>query len=381
MNTSEKPVEAAWDEELASSMRRHYERFPYPKYSLLGSIRARDAYVFSLEALWAHFRGRRIEDPSRERVLLAGAGSFLPYPVSVANPRSTVVALDLSASSLARARLHALRHLRFNLEYVAGDLMDPQAAPGPYKYIDSFGVLHCIPDFAGGLRALAARLDEGGIMRVMVYSRDGRSDVENIRRICAERGLKRPSEVRRMAKGDPELRALLRGSFELGFDEGIADAFLIPWARTFVVDELLDALSRSGLELLGFGHEGALRDTAKELSRIRKLEAKRAFPTNLCFYAGKPGSMPAAGKGMQAAAKAAPAWIELNPVLKTAIRLTPFGSIRLPTKFGPENPVLDAEVRRFLRRFLEPVAAASLSASDRRRARSFSELLILMEYA
>ncbi|HET7838528.1 MAG TPA: class I SAM-dependent methyltransferase [Rectinemataceae bacterium] len=369
MSSDEDLGGASWELGLGARMRRHYERFPYPKYSLLGSIRSRDAYIFSLEALWAHFRGRRIRDPRAERVLLAGAGSFLPYPVCVANPRSRVVALDLSASSLARARLHALRHLRFNLQCVAGDLMDPALAPGPYKYIDSFGVLHCIPDFSAALAALRDRLDEGGILRVMVYSRDGRAQVEEVRSRCAERGITRPAEVRRLARGDPELRSLMRESFELGFDEGIADAFLIPYARTFVVDEVLEALAETGLELLGFGHEGALADPRRELARIRKLEAKREFPTNLCFYAGRPMEAPKP-----------PAWIELNPLLRNAVRFTPLGSVRLPTKFGPKNPPIDAEARRFLSRFVRPVAAASLSSSERAQARAWARLLVLMEY-
>ncbi|MDA8426557.1 MAG: class I SAM-dependent methyltransferase, partial [Treponema sp.] len=286
---------ATWLHDLDERMRLHYEKYPYPRYSLFGSIRAQDSYIFNLEALWAHFHGERLRPGAGERVLLAGSGSFLPYPVSVANPRARIDALDLSARSLARARLHALRHLRFNLDYLAGDLMDPGVAPGPYRYIDSFGVLHCIPDFAGALRALADRLAPLGILRVMVYSRDGRSEVERVRALCAERGLATPREVRRLARTDETVRECLRDSFELGFDEGLADAFLIPYAKTFVVDELLEALSAAPLALARFCHQGALPDLPSELARIRALEKKRAFPTNLAFYALKVPATGAAG--------------------------------------------------------------------------------------
>ncbi len=370
MKASKPREEPAWAGALAERMRRHYQRFPYPKYSLLGSIRARDAWIFNLEALWARFRGRRIEDPAKEAILLAGSGSFLPYPVCVANPRGRVLALDLSASSLARARLHALRHLRLNLECVEGDLMDQSVAPGPFKYIDSYGVLHCIPDFAGALKALGSRLAEGGIVRVMVYSRDGRADVEEIRRRCAEAGITRPAEVRRLARGEAGLRGLMRESFELGFDEGIADAFLIPYARTFVVDEVLEALREAGLELLGFGHEGALGDPERETLRIRKLEAARAFPTNLCFYAGRPMAAPGPAR-----------WIELNPMLRNTVRFTAFGSPRLPPKIGAPVPPLGPEARRFLARFVHPLRADSLSAADRRSARAWARILVLMQYS
>jgi SAM-dependent methyltransferase len=367
-----------WNEDLAGPMRRHYERYPYPRYGLLGSVRARETYAFNLEAIWAFFNGERILPYREGGILLAGSGSFLPYPVSLANPRSRLVALDLSAPSLARARLHALRHLRFNVDYLAGDLMDAKTAPGPFRYIDSYGVLHCMPDFAAALRALEARLVPGGILRVMVYGRDGRADVERVRALCAERGIRRPREVRRLAREDGELARLLRESFELGSNEGVADAFLIPYDRTFVVDEVVDAIGETGLSLLRFAHRGALPRLDAELSRIRRLEKKRAFPTNLVFYLRKEKPV-WKGRGEEWQ-KGAGARLELNPALKLSLLSPPLVPIRLPPRLGFDNPPIDLGAWTFLRRFARPADAASLSREEAERARPFIEAMILMEY-
>ncbi|MGO8694805.1 MAG: class I SAM-dependent methyltransferase [Rectinemataceae bacterium] len=367
---------ATWQNDVDGRIRRHYERYPYPRYNILGSIRAQDSYVFNLEALWARFNAERIRAGKDGGILLAGCGSFLPYPVSVANPRGRIDALDLSTRALVRARLHALRHLRFNIRYLAGDLMDASIAPGPYCYIDSYGVLHCIPDFVGALGALADRLVEGGILRVMVYSRDARAEVERVRALCSKRGIATPREVKALAEEDGSVRECMRNSFEMSFDEGIADAFLIPYARTFVVDELLQALSETPLSLVRFCHQGALPDTRAELARIRKLEETHSFPTNISFYARKGsaviGRPPPSAEGE---------WIELNPRLRGVVRLPSPGSSYLPPKFGPENPPLDARTRSFLRRFIRPLRSEFLSAEDRARARPFLDRLILISYS
>jgi len=64
-----------WAEGLGERTRRHYERWPYPSYSLLGSVRRRDTWFLNLEALWARFNGERIA-PGRMRTQIAGHRSL-----------------------------------------------------------------------------------------------------------------------------------------------------------------------------------------------------------------------------------------------------------------------------------------------------------------
>src|SRR4051812_40030039 len=108
---------------MTDPVRQHYELYPYPHYPLLASIRACDTYALNLAALWARFNGR-LPAPEANRILIAGCGSFSPYPFSVANPQAEITALDLSQKSLGRAKLHCLLHGRGNVLYCQGDLLD-----------------------------------------------------------------------------------------------------------------------------------------------------------------------------------------------------------------------------------------------------------------
>ena len=126
---------------MSESVRSHYERYPYPHFPLLATVRTCDTYAHNLTALWTRFNGVLPPENAR-RILIAGCGSFSPYPFSIANPDSELTALDLSASTLRRARLHCLLHGRRNIRYQCGDLLENAAAPGVFGLIDAFGVLH-----------------------------------------------------------------------------------------------------------------------------------------------------------------------------------------------------------------------------------------------
>jgi SAM-dependent methyltransferase len=347
---------------------RHYDRFPYPKYSLLGSVRTTDTYALNLEALWAAFNGERLTVTKKDAILLAGCGTFSPYPTAVANPRAAITALDLSPRSLFRARLHALRHLKFNIRYVTGDLLDPLAAPGPFRFIDTYGVLHHIPDFQGALTGLAARLVDGGIMRIMLYSRDGRAWAEEIREECRKAGITTVRGIKKLAKRDPRIREYLDNSYELTFREGIADAFLHPYARTFTIDEVMDALGKAGLTVLRFCHEGALLDVEKEINRVKRMENTRTFDTNLVLYAGKNirNDLPRTHA-------------VLNPCLVNAVRFGILGTLDVMPKMGLENPPLDRAGRKFLKRFITPFPLEKLSRLERITLQKYIDALFVME--
>ena len=142
---------------MPNSVRRHYELYPYPDYPLLASVRRCDSYANNLPALWSRFNGE-LPPHAAQRILIAGCGSFAPYPFALANPGTRITALDLSHKSLKRARLHCLLHGITGVEFLAGDLRDAEVATGPSGLIDAYGVLHHLEDPLAGLRALASRL-------------------------------------------------------------------------------------------------------------------------------------------------------------------------------------------------------------------------------
>jgi SAM-dependent methyltransferase len=357
---------------MSDSVRTHYELYPYPHYPLLASVRRCDTYASNLTALWSRFNG---ELPTREaaRILIAGCGSFAPYPFALSNPSTQITALDLSERSLRRARLHCLLHGVRGVDFRAGDLRDPQAIQGDFGMIDAYGVLHHLEDPLAGLRSLAARLVPGGILRVMVYSSYARREEESIRRALRLMKIRDPKAVRGLmtrAAPNSRLRRFTDASDEVSQRSGLADALLHPLVRTYRIDTFMDLVHNSSLEPLLFAHHGALPDVDQEIMRIRRMEQGRRSPGNFVIYLGRQTQGRAPDEDDSR--------LLLNPCLAGITSPFQFGSIDCPARLGHKNPPLDAAARRFLGRFRHPVRMGNLSAADRRTAALYCDALFLL---
>lgn len=359
---------------MSDPVHLHYEHYPYPGYPLLASLRRCDTYALNLAALWARFNGA-LPPPEAMRILVAGCGSFAPYPFSLANPEAAITALDLSGRSLRRARLHCLLHGRRNVAFRQGDLLDPQAVEGRFGLIDAYGVLHHLDDPLAGLQALAARLCEGGILRVMLYSRYARSEEESIRRAFRLLGVHDPDVARRLirrAKPGSRLRRFADASDEAACESGLADALLHPRVHTFRIDGLMELVRGSGLEPLMFAHHGALEEVGREVERIRGLEAAKGSPGNFILYLGRNVAGPCRQAGENL--------LLLNPCLSDAVGPLRLGTLRVPPRLGHDNPPLGYGERRFLRRFRTPVPLRDIPAEHRAATAVYTRALFLLQY-
>jgi SAM-dependent methyltransferase len=356
---------------MSETVRRHYELYPYPHYPLLASVRRSDTYASNLSALWSRFNGE-LPAPGA-RILIAGCGSFAPYPFALSNPATPITALDLSSRSLRRARLHCLLHGVRGVDFRAGDLCDPRSLQGDFGMIDAYGVLHHLEDPLAGLRALAARLAPGGILRVMVYSSYARREEESIRRALRLLKVRDPESVRGLiARSAPEsrLRRFTDASDEVSHRSGLADALLHPLVRTYRIDTFMDLVRESSLQPLLFAHSKALPDIDQEIMRVRRMEQGRRSPGNFIIYLGRQtrGGAPDDDESR----------LLVNPCLAGAVGPFSFGSIDCPGRLGHDNPPLDAAARRFLGRFRRPVRAGSLTVADRKLAALYCDALFLL---
>lgn len=271
------------------AVRRHYETYPYPRYPLLASLRSRDARHLSIERLWSDYNGCPPPRAAGE-ILIAGCGSFAPYPFSLANPGHHITALDLSGANIRRARLHCLLHLRFNISFMVGDLLDTRVAPGPFGLIDAYGVLHHLPNPAAGLQALQQRLAERGLLRIMLYSHGARSGTEAARRALRRLKIKNVAALEALYEQLPPhslLAKRLSETPEGNTTGGLADAFLHPQVTTYRVAALRELIQASGLELLAFCHDNALPEPAREWQRLTEQETAGTLTTNFVLLLRK----------------------------------------------------------------------------------------------
>lgn len=359
---------------MFNPVQKHYQQYPYPNYLLLASVRRCDTYALNLDALWIRFN-RTLPLPEAGNVLIAGCGTFSPYPFSVSNPNSKITALDLSERSLKRARLHCLLHGRRNIVFRCGDLLDGVSIAGTYGLIDSYGVLHHLDDPLAGLKILVKHLIPGGIIRIMLYSRYARREEEAIRHALRMLEIRTPIEARKLlkkARPGSRLARYLEMGDETRTESGIADALLHPRVHTYRVNELLEMIAQAGLQPLLFAHQGAQENVSEEIERLRMLEKEHKSPGNFILYLGR--------ETVIRPEKKTDRWLVLNPCLRQSVKLFKAGAVHIPARIGCENPLLGRTERQFLRQFIRPVNSDRLSTDSRDAAENYKRQLFLQEY-
>jgi hypothetical protein len=209
----------------------------------------------------------------------------------------------------------------------------------------------------------------------MVYSRYARREEESIRRALRLLGVRDPATVRRLiarAKPGSRLRRFAEASSEAGYDAGLADALLHPCVRTFLIDDLMELVHRSGLKPLLFAHSGALEDVDQELERIRTMEAARQSPGNFIVYLGRHvrGSCQEPDGSL----------LMLNPCLTGSVGGLRIAPVRVAARLGWSTPLLDRKQRGFLQRFVRPVPWERLPDASGDTVQNYLKSLFLLQY-
>ena len=197
------------------------------------------------------------------RALIAGGGTgdgtiMLAAHMARWGQPGTVTYLDRSEAALRIAQARAEARGLTNIVWRLGSLLDlPNAGEEPFDYIDCCGVLHHLPDPAGGVAALLSVLAPGGGMGLMVYAPHGRTGVYMVQdalRLLAppdEAPAARLDTAKRVMRHLPESN-WLRGNHYFadhltGGDAGLYDLLLNPRDRAFDVAALHALLHGAGL--------------------------------------------------------------------------------------------------------------------------------------
>ena len=163
-----------------------------------------------------------------------------------------------------------------NVRFVHGDLLDVARLDERFHVILCSGVLHHMADPAAGLRALTAVLEDGGVMKLGLYSERARSSIAAAREEIARRGLRPvPDDIRAFRQ------ELLASQDDLGVLTATQDFYALSSCRDllfhvqehrFTPRQLAALLAGAGLEFLGF----ELPDLVLEQYRRRFPEDPRA---------------------------------------------------------------------------------------------------------
>jgi SAM-dependent methyltransferase len=168
----------------ACEVARQYEASPYPRWTSVGLLTPKDLR----RALGHYFRPHEIAFLDRRfEVLIAGCGTG-QQAVQTAlayGPEARVLAIDLSAASLAYAARMAGRYGANNIEFAQADLQALHEAGarfvGRFQVIECAGVLHHLAEPLQGWRALLECLARDGLMFLGLYSAIARHSLRALR--------------------------------------------------------------------------------------------------------------------------------------------------------------------------------------------------------
>ena len=244
---------------VSGAVRQMYEENPYPRLVCLH--RRAPSPLGALLRTWLRRPDLSVVGEGALRILVAGCGTGQhAMGTATRTANASVLAVDLSRASLARAtRLARSRGIQ-NLRFASADILALTALNERFHVIESVGVLHHLDDPAAGLRVLADLLVPGGLMQLGLYSERGRQDVVAGRALIAEAGWTASPEGIRAARAaiqalPPEHpAAALARSPDFASLSGTRDLLFHVCERRFSPLGLAALLEPLDLEFLGFQH-------------------------------------------------------------------------------------------------------------------------------
>jgi SAM-dependent methyltransferase len=195
-------------------------------------------------------------------ILIAGCGTgreTIETARRLAGAR--VLAVDLSLTSLAYARRKTREHGVGNVEYAQADILKLGSIGRSFDVVSSVGVLHHLADPIEGWRVLLSLLRPGGFMRLGLYSRLGRQDINAARDFVARHGYDPSAEsIRRcrqevaLLKDDPYLGKLISRTDFYGTSQ-CRDMIFHVQEHQFTLPQIAERLREFGLSFVGFSLE------------------------------------------------------------------------------------------------------------------------------
>lgn len=140
---------------------------------------------------------------SNPEILVAGCGTgLIPCLLAHQFPKSRILAIDLSRSSLAYGKRKAEKLGLKNIDFLQGDILALGGLERKFDFINCYGVLHHTASIIESWRVLCGSLKPDGFMQIGLYSEVARQSVTDVRDYIAARGYTSTLEGMRKCRRD-----------------------------------------------------------------------------------------------------------------------------------------------------------------------------------
>ncbi len=154
-----------------------YNKFTYPFTEVKPNVNLKGEALFvflNFEADMNDFQGKRILDAG------CGTGQRL-IDIARTFPDAYFVGIDFSCNSIEIAKRQAASEGLKNIEFICADIYSYKAEQ-PFDIINSYGVIHHLPEPRRAVENLSKALKDDGLMIVWLYHKYGEFD----RMLCRE---------------------------------------------------------------------------------------------------------------------------------------------------------------------------------------------------
>jgi 2-polyprenyl-3-methyl-5-hydroxy-6-metoxy-1,4-benzoquinol methylase len=236
----------------------HYSESPYPRWTHMGFHTPID-YLQALHTELPHYQPHSHLKGKTLEVLIAGCGTGLQALRAAKYFNNIkVTAIDLSPTSVAYASMMANRLRINNIDFYQGDLLNIGQLDKEFDIIECSGVLHHMDQPETGLKALLSVLQEGGLLKLGLYSETARQGINHVRDMIQR------NEVQPTLENIQQLRAMLMNN-EIDGDfssiisrpdffnsSGCRDLLFNPVEHQYNLKKIKSMLDGHNLNFLGF---------------------------------------------------------------------------------------------------------------------------------
>ena len=252
------PVLARVEDKVSRKVRKQYEQNPFPRWMKLGLPSKKRSVAEVCSELQLQTYPSKTTDSSSPSILIAGCGTG-QHSIGTASEYANcrVLAVDLSRASLAYAQRKTNELGVTNVRYIQADILKLGQLEQTFDLIESMGVLHHMDDPMAGWRILVDLLDNGGLMKIGLYSQLGRRDLVKTQEEIALQGVgTSAAEIKQFrqtlaASHEEHHRRVARGSDFFSLST-IRDLIFHVQEHRFTLPQIQNCLDHLGLKFCGF---------------------------------------------------------------------------------------------------------------------------------
>jgi len=249
------------ENKISQVVRKQYEDNPYPRWINLGLSFEPKTIREAMKDLRVNLDLNENQFSTSPKILIAGCGTGR-HSLMVASSfqNSSVLAVDLSLSSLSYAIRKTKELSIANIDYMQGDILKLNKLNRKFDIIESAGVLHHMEEPLVGWQVLVGLLKPQGLMRIGLYSQIARQNIVEIREFIAKKNYDNSpkdirecrSEIMNMTTDSNSRIQTIINSYDFYSLSSCRDLLFHVQEHRFTLPQIANALEKMGLTFIGF---------------------------------------------------------------------------------------------------------------------------------